>query len=75
MAIVKRPPESVTRSLSLEKPVGELLDGYRKFLDCAPDYLANFALGKTPARDPEYRKWKAANNGPGPVEGIAKRSR
>jgi len=75
MAIVKRPPESVNRWLSLEKPVGELLDDYRKFLDCAPDYVANFALGKTLVRDPEYRKRKAAKNGPEPVEGTAKRSR
>jgi len=76
MAIVKRPPESVSRSLSLEKPVSELLDDYCKFVDCTPDYVANFALRKTLARDPEYRKWKASNNGPGPVpvEGIAKRS-
>jgi hypothetical protein len=75
MAIVKRPPESVNRSLSLEKPVSELLDDYCKFVDCTPDYV-NFALRKTLARDPEDRKWKAAKNGPGPVavEGIAKRS-
>lgn len=75
MAIVKRPPESVNRSLSLEKPVSELLDDYCKFVDCTPDYVANFALRKTLARDPEYRKWKASKNGAGPVpvEGIAKR--
>jgi hypothetical protein len=36
MAIVKRPPESVNRSLSLEKPVSELLDNYCKFVDCTP---------------------------------------
>jgi hypothetical protein len=76
MAILKRPPESVNRSLSLEKPVSELLDDYCKFVDCRPDYVANFALRKTRARDPDYRKWKASKNGPGPVpvEGIAKRS-
>jgi len=58
------------------EPVSELLDDYSKFVDCTPDYLANFASGKTLARDPGYRKWKASNNGPGPVpvEGIAKRS-
>ena len=39
MAIVKRPPESVTRSLSLEKPVSELLDEYCKFVDGTPDYV------------------------------------
>ncbi len=76
MAIVKRPPESVNRWLSLEKPVSELLDDYCKFVDCTPDDVANFALRKTLARDPDYRKWKASKNGPGPVpvEGIAKRS-
>ena len=77
MAIVKRPPESVNRSLSLEKPVSELLDDYCKFVDCTLDYLVNFALGKTLARDPEYRKWQASKNRPGPVpvEGMGKRSR
>ena len=76
MAIVKRPPESVNRWLSLEKPVSELLDDYCKFVDCTPDYVANFALRRTLARDPDYRKWKASQNGPGPVpvEGIIKRS-
>jgi len=47
MAIVKRPPESVNRSLSLEKPVSELLDDYCTFVDCTPDYVANVALKKT----------------------------
>lgn len=76
MAILMRPPESFNRSLSLETPISELLDEYCKFVDCTPDYVANFALGKTLARDPDYRKWKAATNGPGPVavEGIAERS-
>jgi len=63
MAIVKRPPESVTRSLSLEKPVSELLDDYCKFVDCSADYVANFALRKTLSRDPEYKKWKVSKNG------------
>jgi hypothetical protein len=76
MAIVKRPPESVNRSLSLEKPVSELLDDYCKFVDCTPDYVANFALRKTLARDPEYRKWKGSKNSAAavPAEGLAKRS-
>lgn len=75
MAIVKRPPESVSRTLSLEKPVSELLDDYCKFVDCTPDYVANYALKKMLARDPEYRKWKASKNGGGPVaiEAAAKR--
>jgi len=77
MAIVKRPPESVNRSLSLEKPVSGLLDDYCKFVDCTPDYVRNFALRKTLARDREYRKWKASKNVPGlvPVAAIAKSSR
>jgi hypothetical protein len=70
MAIVKKPPETVNRSLQLERPVSELLDDYARFVDCTPDYVANFALRKTLARDPEYRKWKAAPNG----ESAAKRS-
>jgi hypothetical protein len=65
MAIVKRPPESVSRSLTLEKPVSELLDNYCKFVDCTPDYVANFALKKTLSRDPEYKKWKGSKNGTG----------
>ncbi len=75
MAIVKRPPESVNRSLSLEKPVSELLDNYCKFVDCTPDYVANFALKQTLSRDPEYKKWKASNNEAGVAarEGAAKR--
>jgi hypothetical protein len=63
MAIVKRPPESVSRSMLLEKPVSELLDDYCKFVDCTPDYVANFALRKTLSRDPEYKKWKTLKNG------------
>jgi hypothetical protein len=72
MAIVKRPPESVNRSLSLGNPVSELLDDYCKFVDCTPDYVANFALRKTRARSRlqevasiEERPW---------ASGIAKRS-
>jgi len=63
MAIVKKPPESVNRSLQLEQPVSRLLDDYARFVDCTPDYVANFALRKTLARDPEYKKWKANQNG------------
>jgi hypothetical protein len=75
MAIVKRPPESVSRSLSLEKPVSELLDDYCRFVDCSSDYVANFALKKTLSRDPEYKKWKASNKVSGVVaaEGAVKR--
>jgi hypothetical protein len=69
MAIVKRPPESVSRSLSLEKPVSELLDDYCKFVDCTADYVANFALKKMLSRDPEYKKCKASKNGVDAVAG------
>lgn len=69
MAIIKKPPENVTRSLRLEQPVSELLDDYARFVDCTPDYVANFALRKTLSRDPDYKKWKATQNG----DGTAKR--
>jgi hypothetical protein len=63
MAFIKKPPDSVTRSLQIEVPVSELLDDYSRFVDCSPDYVTNFALRKTLARDPDYKKWKAAQNG------------
>jgi hypothetical protein len=63
MAIVKKPPESVNRPLQLERPGSELLDDYSRFVDCTPDYVANFALRKSLARNPDYRKWKARQNG------------
>jgi hypothetical protein len=63
MAIIKKPPENISRSLQLERPVSELLDDYARFVDCTPDYVANFALRKTLARDPDYKKWKASQNG------------
>jgi hypothetical protein len=66
MAIVKRPSESVNRSMSLGKPVSELPDAYGKFVDCTPDCVLNFALGKR-ARAPGYRKRKASKHGPEPV--------
>ena len=65
MAIIKRPPESVTRSLRLDQPVSELLDDYARFVDCSADYVANFALRKTLARDPDYKKWKAGQGANG----------
>ena len=63
MAFIKKPPVSVERNLHLEKPVSDLLDEYCRFVDCTPDYVANFALRKMLARDPEYRKWKASQDG------------
>jgi hypothetical protein len=68
MAIIKKPPQTVNRSLQLEQPVSELLDDYARFVDCTPDYVANFALRKTLARDPDYKKWKLAQNGAGAVK-------
>jgi hypothetical protein len=62
MAFIKKPPENVSRTLQLEKPVSELLDEYCRFVDCSPDYVANFALRRMLARDPEYRKWKASRD-------------
>ena len=46
MAIIKKPPESVTRSLSLEQPVSDLLDDYCRFVDCTADHVVNFTLKK-----------------------------
>ena len=63
MAFIKKPPVNVERTLQLEKPISELLDEYRRFVDCSADYVANFALRKMLARDPEFRKWKAAQDG------------
>lgn len=63
MAFIKKPPVSVERTLQLEKPVSDLLDEYCRFVDCTADYVANFALRKMLARDPEYRKWKASQDG------------
>lgn len=60
MAYIKKPPELVSRSLKLEQPVSELLDDYSRFSDCEPDYVANYVLKKQLWRDPEYRKWRAA---------------
>jgi len=62
MALVKRPPENVERRIRLEEPVSQLLDDYCRFVDCTPDYVANFALRKILARDPEYKRWKASQN-------------
>jgi hypothetical protein len=64
MAFVKKPPENVSRNLQLEKPVSEWLDEYCTFVDCTPDYVANFALRQMLTRDPEYKKWKAVQEEP-----------
>jgi hypothetical protein len=60
MPLIKKPPETVERHIRLEEPVSQLLDDYCRFVDCTPDYVANLALRKILARDPEYRKWKAS---------------
>jgi hypothetical protein len=62
MALIKKPPESIERRIRLEEPVSRLLDDYCRFVDCTPDYVANFALRKMLARDPEYKKWKASQH-------------
>jgi hypothetical protein len=62
MAMIKKPPETVERSIRLEQRVSQLLDDYSKFVDCTTDYVANFALRKMLARDPEYKKWKASQS-------------
>jgi hypothetical protein len=65
MALVKKPPESISRTIKLDQPVSELLDDYCRFVDCTPDCVTNYTLRKTLARDPEYKKWKATRNGAG----------
>jgi hypothetical protein len=65
MALVKKPPETVNRTIKLDQPVSELLDDYCRFVDCTPDYVANFTLRKTLARDPDFKKWKATRDGAG----------
>jgi hypothetical protein len=62
MATIKKPPETVERTLRLEQPVSLLLDDYSRFVDCTPDYVANFALREVLARDSEYKRWKASGN-------------
>jgi len=65
MALVKKPPETVSRTIKLDQPVSELLDDYCRFVDCTADYVTNFTLRRTLARDPDFRKWKAARNATG----------
>ena len=63
MATIKKPPETVERTLRLEQPVSHLLDDYSRFVDCTPDYVANFALREVLARDSDYKRWKASGSG------------
>jgi hypothetical protein len=63
LAVIKKPPVSVERTLRLEKPVSELLDEYCRFVDCTADCVANFSLRKMLGSSPEYRKWKASQDG------------
>jgi hypothetical protein len=65
MALVKKPPETVSRTVKLDQPVSELLDEYCRFVDCTADYVTNFTLRKTLARDPDFKKWKASRNSAG----------
>lgn len=64
MPYIKRPSETVNRSLRLEQPASELLDDYARFIETTPDYLANSALRKVLWKDPEYRKWRNEQRGP-----------
>jgi hypothetical protein len=61
MALIKRPPETIERHIRLDEPVSQLLDDYSRFVNCTPDYVANFALRRMLARDREYRKWKSSH--------------
>jgi hypothetical protein len=62
MATIKKPPETIERTLRLDQPVSLLLDDYSRFVDCTPDYVANFALREMLARDSEYKRWKASGS-------------
>jgi len=63
MPYIKRPPETIDRSLLLEEPVSELLDDYARFIDSTPDHVVNTALRKVLWKDPEYRKWRNEQRG------------
>jgi hypothetical protein len=63
MPFIKKPPETVTRSVRLVQPVSVLLDEYCRFVERTADYVTNFALRKTLCRDPEYQRCKAAQTG------------
>jgi hypothetical protein len=65
MALVKKPPETVSRTVKLDQPVSELLDEYCRFVDCTADYVTNFTLRKTLARDSDFKKWKATRSSAG----------
>jgi hypothetical protein len=73
MALVKKPPESVSRTFKLDQPVSELHDEYCRFVECTPDYVTNFTLRKTLARDPDFKKWKNARNGTGKAAPVIQR--
>jgi hypothetical protein len=66
MAMIKKPLKTVERNIRLEEPVGRLLDEYSRFVDCRPDYVANLALRKKRACDPEYKRWKASQTAASP---------
>jgi hypothetical protein len=65
MALVKKPPEIVSHTVKLDQPVSELLDEYCRFVDCTADYVSNFMLRKTLARDPDFKKLKASSKSAG----------
>jgi hypothetical protein len=63
MAYIKKPPELVSRSIQIEKPVSDLLDEYARFIGCTPEHVANATLKKTLWRDRDYRRWRAEQRG------------
>jgi hypothetical protein len=67
MALVRKPPETVSRTIKLDQPVNELLDDYCRFVECTADYVTNFTLRKTLSRDPDFKKWKATRSGAGSI--------
>jgi len=74
MALVKKPPETISRTLKFDQPISELLDEYCRFVDCTPHYITNCLLRKTFAQNAEFRRWKAARNGGSPRGGSDRKT-
>ena len=73
MTTASEPAESVSRTLKPDQPVSELPDEYCRFVECTPGWVTNFTLGTTPARNPGFKKRKAAPNGAGKAAPGAQR--
>jgi hypothetical protein len=70
MPFSKKIPETVARSVRLERPSSEPPDEYSRFVACTTSYVSNLALRNSFARDPECTRWKAARTGSGSRNGT-----